>query len=768
MRVFPLLSMLLISLSTFTAAADPTPIAVSVPQRKEPVSYANEVADILAAKCVGCHSAALAENKLNLEEVPLMLKGGKRGPAIVSGKAEKSLLFQMAAHLVDPVMPPKDKKDAKPLTPEELGLIKLWIDAGAKDDSDVNGEPATPVQLGELPPGVQPINAVDMNSEGTRLACGRANVVQVYDVDSGLEIISLGGHKDLIQSLRFSPDGRRLAAGSYQIVTLWNMPTGAVAATMSGSNDQVRTVVPLPDGKTVVSGGNDSRVRFWNRQDGKAVRDFGTPAQVFAIAVSKDAKMLAVAGSDNIVRILKSDDGKEVVTLKGHGGPVNDVAFLPGDSRVASVSNDGTCRIWTLPEKEGEMPAEPVVLTGEKGPLRSLAITPDGAQVLIGGDGGEVQTWSVEEGKRTGRIENLGAMVLALAVNPKGDQLLIGLADKTARLFELTDLRPKATLGGHLGPVNSVAFSPDGSRLVTAGGEGGIKIWETATGQGVIAFGHTAPNNQAIQPVQKVAFLGDGELITASADKTLKTWTFEGAWSEMKPLGPHVFRVLAIDFSPDGTLLAAGGGEPSRSGEIQLWEVGKGLHVRTLDSLHSDTVFGLRFSPDGTLLASSGADKFMKVTRVAGGKEFKSFEGHTHHVLAVDWKADGKQIATGGADNVIKVWDLESGEQVRTFQPAGKQVTAVRWLPGKSDVAGASGDKSVKFWNADNGNVNRTFGGSSDYVFGVAVSKDGSRVAAGGADSVLFVWNGQNGQTIRKLEPPPSAVAKPAEAEKAK
>ena len=83
---------------------------MAVPTRKEPVSYAKEVADILDAKCVGCHSGALAENKLNLEDVAGMLKGGKRGPAIVPGKADESLLFKMAAHRVEPVMPPKDKK----------------------------------------------------------------------------------------------------------------------------------------------------------------------------------------------------------------------------------------------------------------------------------------------------------------------------------------------------------------------------------------------------------------------------------------------------------------------------------------------------------------------------------------------------------------------------------------------------------------------------------------------------------------------------------
>src|SRR6185312_12425676 len=92
-----LTALFLTATATFAAppeAPPPTPIAVAVPTRKEPVSYAREVADILDAKCAGCHGGALSESKLNLEDVPGMLKGGKRGAAIVAGKADESLLFK--------------------------------------------------------------------------------------------------------------------------------------------------------------------------------------------------------------------------------------------------------------------------------------------------------------------------------------------------------------------------------------------------------------------------------------------------------------------------------------------------------------------------------------------------------------------------------------------------------------------------------------------------------------------------------------------------
>ena len=159
--------------------------------------------------------------------------------------------------------------------------------------------------------------------------------------------------------------------------------------------------------------------------------------------------------------------------------------------------------------------------------------------------------------------------------------------------------------------------------------------------------------------------------------------------------------------------MATGGGEPSRSGEVKIWDVASGKLVRSLDNLHSDTVFALRFSPDGSKLATASADKFLKVTNVADGKELKSFEGHTHHVLAVDWSLDGKRLVTGGADSVVKVWDFESGEGLRTLNGATKGVMGLRWLPGKALVVGASGDSVVREWNPDNGSVPRTFPGAA-------------------------------------------------------
>jgi WD40 repeat protein len=752
------------------------PIAVDLTKHAQPVSYAREVSAILEGKCIGCHNSTLAEGRLNMEDVAGILRGGKRGPAILRGQSDKSLLFTMSAHRVEPVMPPKDKPANPPLTPHELGTLKLWIDAGASDDSTADEPPAAKsIELGNLPPGIHPINAVDMTADGSRVAAGRANLVQVYDIDSGLPIVSLGGHRDLIQSVRYSPDGSLLAAGSYQIVTVWNAPTGRAVATLAGHTGKVLAVCYDADHLFAYSGGEDQTIRVWQLADGKLLATFPQPVAVSAVAALKAGQGLLAGGTDGVIRWLAAGDGHELQIFKGHKGAINDLAVISQSAGVvtfASVSDDGTARIWTTGVKSEDKPAaqkaalaapKSLTLTGHKGPVRALAVSTDGQRLITGGDDGTIRVWNMQQ-PDSSIVLNVGHTkpILALALSPDGKSLLSGSADGTARLSAIDTGKPIFTLNSHATAVRSVSFSPGGDRLVTAGDEGGLKVWDARTGQGIIAFGHTAPRPRPVQPVTKVVFTGDGQLLSASADSTLKTWSFTGSWSLHKTLGPHIFRVLALDFSPDGKLLATGGGEPSRSGEIKIWEVGKGLLGRANDSLHSDTVFSLKFSPDGTKLASASADKFLKVSNVTDGTVLRSFEGHTHHVLAVDWKSDGKQLVSGGADNVLKLWDYDLGEQLKTLTAAGKQVSAVRWVPGKAEIAGACGDALVRIWSPGSGSVLSSLTGPSDYVFSVATSIDGKRIAAGGSDGVLFVWNGVTGQVLRKLEP--AGVSLPATA----
>lgn len=302
-------------------------------------------------------------------------------------------------------------------------------------------------------------------------------------------------------------------------------------------------------------------------------------------------------------------------------------------------------------------------------------------------------------------------------------------------------------------PLRAVAFAPDGRTFATSSDSQLIHTWDSETGAPVERIdGQGAATNL-------LGYLADGSLVGAAQNQSLSIWVTSLEWKLERVIGntnsPESFvdRVTALDFSPDGKVLATGGGEPSRSGEIKFWNVENGTLVSALKDPHSDTVFGLEFAPDGKTIASCGADRFVKIHQVADGKFVRSFEGHTHHVLGVSWRADGRVLASAGADTAIKVWDVRTGDQQRTIQGFGKEVTSIRFVGETDNVVASSGDKSVQVKNAANGGNVVGLGGSTDYVFAAVATADGKFFIAGGQDSVVRIWSA-NGQPFVTFDPP--------------
>ena len=305
----------------------------------------------------------------------------------------------------------------------------------------------------------------------------------------------------------------------------------------------------------------------------------------------------------------------------------------------------------------------------------------------------------------------------------------------------------------------SVAFSPDGKSIVAGCENGVVQTWATETGIPFESF--TGADLTAVS----VKVLPSGDLLGLTASGKATLWDSLPEWKLIKTIGSFDStkdledRVTALHFSPDGKILASGGGNPSRSGELKLWSVDTGLLIREIKDAHSDTVFDVEFSADGKKIASCGADRFMKVFHVDSGQLDRAFEGHTHHVLGVSWRADGRVLVTSSADKVVKIWNALTGDQIRTVTGFGKEVTSIVHFrdarSGKYDYfATSSGDKAVSIRRSDNGGNVRSVGGSTDYVYSVAVSNDGTRLIAGGADSVLRVWNVDDGKLVVAFEPP--------------
>jgi WD40 repeat protein len=288
----------------------------------------------------------------------------------------------------------------------------------------------------------------------------------------------------------------------------------------------------------------------------------------------------------------------EFLTLSGHSGSVQSVAWSPNGKRLATGSQDKTAKIW-----DAATGTTLLTLRGHRDHVRTVAWSPDGKRLATASWDNTAKIWDAETGICLLTFSGQSDHLTSVAWSPNGKQLATASWDNTAKIWDPETGNDLLTLNGHGDHVTSVAWKPDGTQLATGSDDKTAKIWDAGTGK---------------------------DLLTLSG---------------------HGKHVTSVAWSPDGTQLVTG----SEDRTAKTWNARTGTELLTLRG-HTDHVRSVAWSPDGTQLATASNDNTAEIWDAKTGRGLLNLSAHSHHVTSVAWRPDGMQLATGSDDKTAKTW----------------------------------------------------------------------------------------------------------------
>jgi len=323
----------------------------------------------------------------------------------------------------------------------------------------------------------------------------------------------------------------------------------------------------------------------------------------------------------------------------------------------------------------------------------------------------------------------------SVAFSPDGRRVVSGSRDKSARIWDASSGQQLLMLSGHTGGLNDAQFSPDGREVVTAAADRTARLWDAASGKELrVLSGHT-------DYLASATFSPDGlRIVTAGGDRTARVWD-AASGKQLLVLSGHTAVMRSAAYSADGKRIVT----CAFDGTTRVWDATSGKQLLVINGPTSLLEWAA-FSPDGRRIVTAAYDKTARIFDAASGLQLLVLNGHADGVLSASYSPDGRYVVTASLDRTARVWDASSGQQVRVLAGHRHYVHRAVFSPDGRRIVTAASDRTARVWDAPGSEALLVLRGHSEGLMDAVYSPDGARIVTASFDKTARVWDAASGE----------------------
>lgn len=657
------------------------------------------------------------------------------------------------------------------------------------------------------------VRSIAWSPNGACIASSSDNgPVQIRESATGTVLTSYRDHTSTVQAVAWSPVAREqeergntsIASASLDgSIHIWNAATGQqrlklILHRIPSLDPRTITIAWSPDGQFIAAGSNNEQVKIWNAETGQLTITYREHSHsgnivpklgwILALAWSPDGRYIVSGGGgynlkstgfgeawlfDKSVHVWDAHTGKRISTYDAHTKSVTSLAWSPDGRFIASADRNGQVHVW---EPDSLTPAH--IFGEHKKVVNALTWSPDSSCLASASDDTTVRIRHVATRNELYTYRGHTCNVNAVAWSPDGKFIASGGNEKTIHIWQApsTHVRPikNQTTRANANPpdfsyarqgdliykydthanwVSAVAWSPDGTRIASSGGDATVRIWNPANGENLLTYHGQAGR---LSEVLTVAWSPDSTRIASGGNRaTIQIWNadnkqllaeYEG---HSKLAGvPYVGHVFWAVWSPDSESIASTSINLGLDKAVHIWNAATGTLRRKFDLrsglVDTSSAGGVAWSPDGTRIAA-GMRGEVRIFNIKTGAQVLTYKQHPGYISAITWSPDGERIASMNGDSV-QVWNATTGDFYYAYRGHTDSLRDVAWSPDGQYLASASNDRTVQLCTANDGTRIFTYIGHTDEVGAVSWAPDSQRIASASKDKTVHIW-----QAIRAL-----------------